>query len=792
MPPPTLLKKGSLVSNIADVEKQANLDTMVPIDYIMNWFKQRMNAPVSVKNRLLVLKSDTGSGKSTAFPATLFSTFFKKGGGGIACAQPRVLNAVSIVRDLTTSGFYKFFKLGENIGWQTGPTKKEAKVGLTFMTIGVLVMQLKTLPDDVFMQKYKFIIVDEVHEASLDQATLIYMLRNFMIRNANNVHLPFVILTSATFDTNKFLKYFGVYDAPIQPNLIQVAGFTYPLIDKWTLSEPTPNYIETIGKTVATIHIENSTDDPSSADILIFLPGMAEIERVYETLVETNKRLATDGKPVFMPLVVVSETVSENKPDYAAVFAPVNSLEVTIGDTRMKPTRRVILSTNVAETGVTIETLRYVIDSGFNRTPEFNPNFNTHAIITKCATKSMIRQRMGRANRKNVGVFYPMYPRALFDKLEDISLSHIETSDTTSHQLILMYEQIKRVYNENKLRGVEHSLNNPEISTHNIDLLDMLPLDSISAGLETLYSIGFISPASTYKYIELTNDIVLDRAKLIRDTTNPTPTYNLTKLGALAISFSRVDPRSIRMILAAYSWGVSILDMITVAAWLQFEISEFTETPTNPPDFIGTYRDALPITFTHEIVGHNSTFRIKLLIADDFITGLFIWRSLMKVVNLNSGPELYDQIGIWCKNRRFKQKTIMSMLTARDEIIENMISIGLNPFIGTNLFDQPEELLIDTITKMKYCIADGYKNNLAVFDETVGGYVTQQGLRLKTPAIFSQDEIKLAEVKKYGIESTVKPKYILYDKITLKMDRKTQLYNASIGRAASLDGYINL
>lgn len=833
MPPPTLLIKGSLVS---DDPKLANV---VPLEYIIDWFKNAMTKPPSIKNRILVLKSDTGSGKSTAFPATLFKVFFKKGGGSIACAQPRVLNAVSIVRDLCSSPHYSFFKLGENIGWQTGPTKRLPAVGLTYMTIGVFTMLMKTLTDDQLMNKYRFIIVDEVHEASLDQARLMYMIRNFMIRNATHNQLPFVVLTSATFDTNKFLRYFDI-DDPDRKNLISVSGFTYPLTEQWVIKKPVDDVFAACIREIDRINKEGADDKPTSADILVFLPGMAEIERLYLELVKLN----TNTTNKFMPLVVVSETVSENKPDYAAVFAPIETLQVKVGSKYYVPKRRIILSTNVAETGVTIETLRYVIDCGFNRTPEYNPTYNTHALITKCATMSMIRQRMGRANRKAPGVFVPLYPKALFDKFMPNNLAAVETSDTLPILLDLIYEQIKNRYAEGVKRGLED--NRPSIDVNEIRLLDEIPHDSMCRSLQTLYALGFISPYSNYKYKALTNDIVLDRVALIADeslsslheTKRQTSTsaddvvyarkfntlnkFNITKLGAFAVAMGlRIAMQSVRMLMSGYLHDVSIVDLISIAAYLQFDNNDFNLSSTEPVKMIEVLKKGLPDYFispkvqktqisdgtsnvtsnvaSNVIEGSSggkdtdetNLFKTKILIADDFLTGLWLFRAIGSIVESVSGDLIMESLAAWCANANIKFKTVVMFLQQREEIINSLIVAGFEVFVGESIFTVEEKQFMNMLVKLKYCIYDGYKLNMATWSESHNSYVTRQGLKLKTPALLSTTEQSIAEAKSHGVELGVKPRYILYDTIALKSDRKTQLFVAHVTRISVLDSYVH-
>src|ERR1700761_4046301 len=173
MPLPTLLIKGSLRSPSANAEQQKMLDEFVPIDYILEWFRVRLDK-TGITNRVLILKAETASGKSTSFPAELFIRAVSSAGvdaPGIICTQPRILTAIvnvtTIVRD-SGPEYPRFLKIGDTIGWATGVNKlKPKRRGLLSATIGILAMQLQTLPDEEIMKLYKYILIDETHERDL-------------------------------------------------------------------------------------------------------------------------------------------------------------------------------------------------------------------------------------------------------------------------------------------------------------------------------------------------------------------------------------------------------------------------------------------------------------------------------------------------------------------------------------------------------------------------------------------------------------------------------------------------
>ena len=174
---PTLFRKGKLQAHKFS-ESQAVLDDIVPIEYIMNWFEKRNLKPgKDVSDRILVLKSSTGSGKSTTLPPEYYHRFWESDKRNICCTQPKVLTSIEVPKQILpyhTADFLASIgksgrtplKMGENIGFQNGVVAKKPTNGIIFMTIGVLQQQLNVMSDEDFAKKYSIIFVDEVHERS--------------------------------------------------------------------------------------------------------------------------------------------------------------------------------------------------------------------------------------------------------------------------------------------------------------------------------------------------------------------------------------------------------------------------------------------------------------------------------------------------------------------------------------------------------------------------------------------------------------------------------------------------
>ncbi len=128
MPLPTLLVRGNLVPPDGREETKIKLDSYVPIEYIVEWFTSRKNK-TGIENRVLILKSETASGKSTAAPAYIYRDFVRPSvlageKRGLIITQPRILTAVENVKEmLKVPNYSEFLRLGQTIGWSTGSNK---------------------------------------------------------------------------------------------------------------------------------------------------------------------------------------------------------------------------------------------------------------------------------------------------------------------------------------------------------------------------------------------------------------------------------------------------------------------------------------------------------------------------------------------------------------------------------------------------------------------------------------------------------------------------------------------
>jgi HrpA-like RNA helicase len=814
---PTLLEKGKIVSNDPSGQNKSTLDSWVAIDYILDWFRSRMDKDVTgPKDRVLVLKSDTGSGKSTVLPAYIYNTFLATDSTRqtIVITQPRVLTAIDITKGVSER--YKI-QLDERIGWVTGPNKRRAPRGILYVTIGVLSMQISTMTDTEFMAKYKFVVVDEVHEMSAELLLLLNKLKSMILRNSTSKNLPFVIVTSATFDFDKFLRYFDVYDsANHQPNFISVTGSTFEKFDHFEFEYGVKDYTKSAAELAVKIHNENLSDDPAKADILIFVTGKKPMTSIAMTLGQLAKSL-DPSSPQFLVLTIDSKAVNKNSPDYQVAFIPADKIKRYgksddgngKGSDKSHPIkyiRKIIISTNVAETGLTINTLKYVIDSGFHKGTEYYPVEDCIGLIERPANKSRVTQRRGRVGRVFPGHFYPLYPKYIYDALPIRAYSDVEIGDTVHIIMPLLIEQLKLGGYDptmHELKGassfsmdlykpimdVRQEIKIP-IDIATLDTVDVISNDSLWTYCQKLYSLGFVK--------QLIPDQLSDNTKSeqVNIHSSIQSSMQMTNLG-IAVSKITLPPEITRMILAGWYWGVNIQDLIAIAAYLSTDIRDFTigrEAMRQTVNWLEIYKQGLPNFLFHNVKDTVYwIYKVRLLIGDEFIEGCIMMNAIIKQLKYEKTEKIVTQIDTWCDLVNIPYSGILNMLRVRDEIAEQLITAGFDPYVeAVSLDDLEETAFMDYIVKLKYCIYDGFRLNYLRWNDKSQQYMTKTGKAVITPDMFTKNEVTIAEQEKIGLSYKSRAKILLYNKLGLKYNGKENLYQLSVDRVSVLDGYVYL
>ena len=374
------------------------------------WNSKKQILELIEKNRILIIQGETGSGKTTQIPQFLLDAGYY---GGIVCTQPRRVAAMSIAKRVSEE---LEVELGEQVGYTVRFDDKTSKNTLIkYVTDGLL---LKEATTDHLLKKYQIIIIDEAHERTLATDILFGFLKNLLEKRKN---LKLIIM-SATFDIEKFQKYF---DAP----LIIIKGRTFPVEIKY-LTNPTDDYVECAIKKVIEIH-----KNEKKGDILLFLTGEEEIENACQKIREGIEELGDEvGYASVIPIYSTLPPYLQEK-----IFEPPpkKNKKGIFG-------RKIIVATNIAESSITIDGIVYVVDPGFTKQKVFNPRGKMESLLINIISKENADQRAGRAGRTQNGKCFRLYTKESYEKeLKKSSIPEILRSNITSVVLNLLKLGIK-------------------------------------------------------------------------------------------------------------------------------------------------------------------------------------------------------------------------------------------------------------------------------------------------------------------------------------------------------------
>jgi len=272
----------------------------------------------------------------------------------VACTQPRRVAAMSIAQRVADE---MDVKLGEQVGYTIRfEDVASDSTALKYMTDGML---LREAMADKRLDRYSVIVLDEAHERTLATDVLMGLLKEvLMIRPDLKV-----VVMSATLDAAKFQAYFD--NAP----LYKVPGRTFP-VETFFTPEAQRDYLDAAISTALHIH---QCEGPG--DVLIFLTGEREIEDACAQIREGAADLSPDlGEVLCLPLYSSLPSAAQRK-----VFDPAPGPKVPGG----APGRKIVVSTNIAETSLTIDGIVYVIDPGFSKQKVYNPG------VCQSASKSV-------------------------------------------------------------------------------------------------------------------------------------------------------------------------------------------------------------------------------------------------------------------------------------------------------------------------------------------------------------------------------------------------------------------
>ncbi|KAF2272656.1 DEAD/DEAH box helicase-like protein [Westerdykella ornata] len=366
------------------------------------------------QSQVCIISGETGSGKSTQSVQFILDDLIRRGLGGVAniiCTQPRRISALGLADRVADE---RCSQVGVEVGYAIRGESKQSPgtTKITFVTTGVLLRRLQTAggsTDDVVaaLADVSHVVVDEVHERSLDTDFLLVLVRDILRRRKDLK----VILMSATLDADVFERYFQEV-GPV--GRIEIEGRTHPVEDFYMDDivrftgfrgnkgedyeeeeerAPAVN-LRNIGFGInydliaATVQYIDRQLGSADGGILIFLPGTMEIDRTLQAIRHLPQFYALPLHASLLP--------AEQK----RVFPPAPAGK-----------RKVIAATNVAETSITIEDIVAVIDTGRVKETSFDPQNNMVRLAETWASRAACKQRRGRAGRVRAGQCFKLYTR---------------------------------------------------------------------------------------------------------------------------------------------------------------------------------------------------------------------------------------------------------------------------------------------------------------------------------------------------------------------------------------------
>ncbi|KAI0631615.1 pre-mRNA-splicing factor ATP-dependent RNA helicase PRP43 [Trametes polyzona] len=343
-------------------------------------------------NQIIVMVGETGSGKTTQIPQFVcYSDLPHTKGKMVACTQPRRVAAMSVAKRVADE---MDVPLGKQVGYSIR-FEDMTEPGTTFMKYMTDGMLLREAMNDHELSRYSTIILDEAHERTLATDILMGLLKDIAKRRSD---LKIVVM-SATLDAKKFQKYFSLTGGDNPAPLFKVPGRTHP-VEVFYTQEPEPDYVEAAIRTVLMIH---RAEDPG--DILLFLTGEEEIEDACRKIkLEADDLLNQDPDSVG-PLVCIPLYSSLPPQQQQRIFDPAPPPRVPGGP----PGRKVVISTNIAETSLTIDGIVYVVDPGFSKQKVYNPRIRVESLLVSPISKASAQQRAGRAGRTRPGKCFRLY-----------------------------------------------------------------------------------------------------------------------------------------------------------------------------------------------------------------------------------------------------------------------------------------------------------------------------------------------------------------------------------------------
>ncbi|MGO1504337.1 MAG: ATP-dependent RNA helicase HrpA [Brachybacterium sp.] len=467
------------------------------------------------EHQVVVIAGATGSGKTTQIPKMLLELGYGQRGKLIGHTQPRRIAARSVAQRIASE---LGEKLGEGtVGYQVRFTRETGRgTRLKLMTDGILLAEIGR---DRLLKRYDAIIIDEAHERSLNIDVILGYLRQILPQRPDLK----IIITSATIDPERFAEHFGTASASGERKnapIIEVSGRTYPVeiryrplvLEAEVEDDDELEDIHSVERDL-TQAITDAVDELSAegpGDMLVFLPGEREIREISDALT-THLNRGTRGRSA-LPVEVLPLFGRLSAQDQQKIFSPPPSGTY----------RRIILSTNVAETSLTVPGINYVIDAGLARISRYSQRTKVQRLPIEPISQASANQRSGRSGRTAPGVAIRLFSEEDFEGRPEFTEPEILRTSLASVVLLMT-----------------------------------------SLGLGDVESFPFVEPPASRA---ITDGVrLLDELGAIENAPSEPGGRRLTPVGHILARFP-LDPRMARMLIEAHRLGALREVLIIVAA----------------------------------------------------------------------------------------------------------------------------------------------------------------------------------------------------------------------------------
>ncbi|EIW71664.1 hypothetical protein TREMEDRAFT_42981, partial [Tremella mesenterica DSM 1558] len=379
------------------------------------------------KSQVVIVSAETGSGKSTQLPQACAHLLEGSGcAGKVFITQPRRLAARSVAERLAEE---MDDRLGGMVGLQmkglSVMPKDSTKARIQVFTDGFLIAKLSR---DPLLSDCGVVIVDEVHERGVNIDILLGFLR-LLIPTRPDLR---VICMSATGDNATLLEHF----APFRPELVVIPGVAKTIHHHFLLSTPR-SWMESAFQTVRQI-VTNINKTYPPGDMLIFCPGEGEIHQLCDDLEFLYDAVPEMAKFKVLKLYRTLPKIEQDKVMADSMICSNVEEHICNAASGCQRYRKIIVSTNIAETSLTFPHLVYLLDCGFNRMPVYSAVIDAQELLEVPNSRAQTHQRCGRVGRTQDGYAYHLYEKSELNKMMDHQRCPLRRTDLSQTLLKLL------------------------------------------------------------------------------------------------------------------------------------------------------------------------------------------------------------------------------------------------------------------------------------------------------------------------------------------------------------------